>query len=1115
MLHLVTGPDSSHISRLLQRSLIGDSLQQPEDHYIAIVPEQATLQMQRSLTAAHPRQALMNIDIVSFGRLASGVFEETGYRMHSILNDTGKVLILRKVLMECREDLLVYRNKVRMPGFAEQIQSTITELRQYAIDDNDLFLMQESAEREGHRLLVRKLQDIRLIYRRFNETIAQKYATQEEILSVLARLAGDSRIICGSHIYIDGFTGFTPVQYRLIRELLRFAADVTVTVTMPEALTGRQEMFALSRTTLQKLHNIAQELKMPVRMYPDDHQALVPETFVYAAPDIRSEILNLSEQILHGVRTQNLRFRDFAVVLSDMEAYHHIVQEVFEQAGIPCFIDYKKPLGDNVLARFVLAALELVAERFSYDSVFTCLKCNMCKVPREQLHELENYCLAFGIRGVSAWKKDFSKNRSRKSGMSGKDTGEYWDLTEINRIRREASRDLLQFYEKCSGKGHTAGEISDALQELLKQIGAKEQMEACSDMFYDLGKTSLGKEYEQIYSAVVSLTDQIRDLMGEEVITAREYRDLLTGAMEDLRVGIIPPVLDAVPVGDLIRSRIENPKRLFLLGVNDSRIPSAPVNAGVLTAQERSFLKNEDFELAPDSLESLYTQYFYLYLLFTRPKETLFLSWARMGTDGEAQRPSYLLGSLKDILPGIEPKTEESEKEAAPFVQEPVLWTERAADLIAAAIRREADRFGPEDLKDGDFSTFEQNLMGYFARSHEAQFQQILDGAFFTNRPLDLDPQTVMDLYGEVLAGSVSRYERFYECPFRHFLDYGLALEKRQEFEIQAADLGTVYHESLELYSRKLQEKKMTFRNVSDTDSDALAREAVAEAASKMPGDILHSSERSLYLLKRMENITRKTVDVLRMQVRQGLYDPDQYEMAFHVEQQDGASFHGKIDRVDLYDGEDIFVKIIDYKSGKKKFSVRDIYSGLQLQLTAYLQAAMDKVQKKHPDCSVRPGGIYYYLIQDRYLHMEDDADEKHRMSGLTNRDEEALRAIDTESGPGMKRTKSTVAAIAYTKNGIDTRSQIAGDQEFSHLMRFVEERIRDAACRIRKGEVDIRPYCDGDDKSACTYCDYSGVCKFEAGKWGSDERRIGEDLTEAQIKQEVFGGSDATAGEE
>ncbi|MBQ9030860.1 MAG: exodeoxyribonuclease V subunit gamma [Parasporobacterium sp.] len=1089
MLKIMTGPASSGLSEQICMNMIEASRKDPGASFIAIVPEQATLRMQRMVVEKHPGHSVMNLDIVSFERLAHKVFEELGCRKSEILNDTGKVLILRRVLEESHEDLVLYKKKVHMSGFAGEMKSSVTELRQYGVDDNDLFLMQEAAQQAGNRILSAKLQDIRLIYRRFNESISDRYTTQEEVLSVLARLVSASEMIRGSYIYLDGFTGFTPVQYRLIGELLKTCAQLQVTVTIPSDRILEQpeeyDQFCLSNQTLKKLRETAKNAEVPSELVTSDRRLQVPDAFVCQAADIREEIRFIAERILENVRSGRCRFRDFAVICSDMERYHKILRETFRQAQIPCFIDYKKELSDNALARFVICAVQLVSERFSFDSVFSFLKSGMTDLSEDEINQLENYCLEFGIRGAATWKKEFTKNRILYKDPEQEANNRYfWDLEEINRIRQKVTLLTGEYYREAAKADRTAGEFSQALSRLLVRCHAEEKMERKSQAFYEQGEMSLGKEYEQICGLITDLLDQITDLMGQEQIRAAEYEDLLAGALEEIKVSIIPPSLDAVAVGDLTRTRLNEIKILFLAGANDGRLPAPAAHAGLLTLKEREFLKQEHFELAPTVMEHLFTQHFYLYLMFTKPSREIFLTCARE-EDGEELLPSYLLRDMDEILPGLKPQ---------PVQPDPsILWNRKAAEVLARAVG--------ERKEDPDEQM--RMLLRYFYRKDPRILRQILSGACFQNRALPLDPQTVLDLYGDVLQGSVSRYETFYQCPFRHFLSYGLRLEERPESGVEAADIGTLYHESLERYSRKLQEHQTSFRDITDELSDRLVSEAVEEAAGNLRTDVLEESSRNAWLKKRIGDVTRKTADVLRTHVKLGSYDPEYFEWEFETAPADHLAFKGKIDRVDLFDGGDIYVKVIDYKSGSKKYSIRDIYTGQQLQLTAYLSEAMKKVQDQHPGKTVRPGGVYYYLIQDHYIREEEESETRFRMSGLTNCEPEAISALDHEL---TLNRKSSVADIRYGKTGLDSRSSVANDQEFEHLMSFVQEKITHAGQQIREGETSIRPMEAGAAGSSCTWCEYRNICKYDDGRWGSDGRKLPEDTDTKMMEKEIYG---------
>ncbi len=1090
MLKIILGPAYAGQSDMLCKEMVERSAAQPASSFIAIVPEQSTLKMQRDVVKAHPAHAVMNIDIVSFNRLAHKVFDELGYRESDILNDTGKVLVLRKVLEACREDMVVYKSKVHMPGFAAEMKSVVTELKQYAIDDNQLFLMQEAAHNSGNGLLYNKLQDIRLIYHRFSEEIEDRYTTQEEVLDVLARVVSGSGMIKNAHIYMDGFTGFTPIQYKLIEELLRVASDITVTLTLPEDEVSDDpqmyDKFCLSNQTYTRLRQIALNAGSEFKTESAVKKKNIPQVYKYAAGDISSEVIFIAKEILNKVRNEGARFRDFAIICSDMDSYHDVIEEVFDEAGISCFLDYKSRLGENALARYVLAALQAAAERLSYESVFAWLKSGLTDVSYDDICKLENYCLEFGIRGANAWSKDFTKNRKIYSQTEEK---YFWDLEAINAVRKEAVTRLPKFYKKCRESEKTAADFSGALLELLINDGIEEKVERMADAFARSGDMSRGKEYEQIYKLVTELIEEISDLMGTEKLDIREYTKLAAGALEEIKVSIIPPSLDAVIVGDLTRTRLEDVKFLFIAGINDGKLPAPAASMGLFTQREREFLKEADFDLAPTALENLCTQNYYIYMLMMKPEDSLYLSYAAMNMAGEQLTPSYILDDLDSFLPGISVEKIETAPEET--------WRAQAARELADTARELS-----EQKETAVISEKSQQLMRFFEANEPQVLRQAVSGAFYSNQPLPLDEQTALALYGDKLKASVSRYEKYYECPFKHFMSYGLEIRERPEYEVKAVDIGNIYHSSLERYAQKLKERGLTFRNVSDEDSREITTECIREAAAEMDNEAAAESERNKFLMGRITEVACKTTDVLRDHVKKGQFEPELFEMTFEIDDGDSTVFQGKIDRVDIYDGDDVFVKIIDYKSGQEKFEIKDLYMGIQLQLAAYMGAAIEKVKKKYPDRKVLPGGVYYYLIQDKFVEPGKESD-KFQMSGLTNCDFGVADAID--SGARLAG-ESNIIHVKYKKDGdFDSSSKIANSEEFDHMIAFAKNKISEVSSRLKEGDVRIAPYISG-SSNGCKYCVYKDVCKFEPCKWGSDYNDSAEGVDSKDMEKEIYG---------
>ena len=1081
MLRLIVGSAISDVSGEVVREMVSQATANGSDKYIIIVPEQFTLQTQKQVVKLHPRHACMNIDVVSFDRLAHVVLSKLGKDITEVLDDVGKALILRRVLENVSAELKVYGSKIRMAGFVEEVKSLITEFKQYGIDDNTLYMMEEQALEQGS-LLAAKLQDIRLIYSKFNESIADKYTTAEEVLDVFARALPDSDFLKGSHIYLEGFTGFTPIQYRLLERMLNSADDVVCSIVMPVDAVSEQcpdyGLFKLANDTYFRLKEIAGNAGAGFEVVKCPDVRKVPDVNIVSCTNPEGEAEFIAGRILRLVKEEGLRFRDIAVLTSDMEEYHAQMDTVMRNAGIPAFIDYKTEFESNQLVRFMLAALEVSAKGLTYDNVFSFMKTGLTGTDSDDLSLLENYCLEFNIKVRNKWENDFSANREMRDGTYA------WDLEKINTVKKRVSP-LVTFFGRTGSGQRNVHLLCKLLKNLMNDYGVSDTVTKKAAVYEAEGNLALSKQYQQIYEKVCDLIDKVDRLMGSEKMTAREFSEIMSSGVQEIKIGTIPPSVDSLTIGDLTRTRLGNVRYTFVAGVNDGKIPAAGSGSALFTQKEREFLR-KDYEIAPTALENIFNQRYYLYLAFNKPENSVILTYAGTNSAGEQLGPSCVLEDIEELMAsGCKITRSNSGQE--------FLWKNKAVSMLAGRIRNLED--------DNDIS--KDDLIGYFASKEPETLRRLIRGASFTNIQSNLDKRVALDLYGEVLKGSVSRYETFYMCPYRHFLGYGLRLEKRREYQVQATDLGTIYHDALEKYSKKIADEGFSFRSINDEDSHRITKSCVSEAIDGIGNDILSGSARNEHLKNRIEEITSRTTDVLREHVRAGLFEPEAFELSFDEKISDGVMFKGKIDRVDIYDGGDLFIKIIDYKSGGKKFSVRDIYSGIQLQLVAYMNSAVKEMGRKFPGRNIVPGGVYYYLVNDKYVKAEDIAD-KNTMSGLTLADDDVIHAIDSNVG-SPDHMSSKIVKVGYTKSGALSKNSIVADgEEFAHLIGFVNTQIEKAGEMIRSGDISLHPYKGDNSHNGCSFCDYKDICKFEAGSFGSDWREC--EGSDEEIKEVVYG---------
>ncbi len=1121
-LQLILGGSGSGKSYQLYKRIIKESMEDLHNNYLIIVPEQFSMETQKDLVRLHPKNGIINIDVLSFGRLAYRVFEELSVRQRPVLDDTGKNLVLRKMMGKYQKDLSLYGSKLNIPGFISEIKSMLSELYQYGIGPEELDQMMALSEKKP--MLKAKLSDLAVIRKGFEEYMADTYVTKEELLDVLCRVVEKSELIRSSAICLDGFTGFTPVQYRLLGLLIKYAKMVYVTVTLPASenpyrISGEQELFHLSKTTIAKLGALADEVYIrqlpPIRMEESYRFREAPALaalernlfrYPYRVYSGKQQEITLSEamtpmgeaeyvarRIWHLVKGQGLRYCDIAVLSADMDQYGDILKEAFDKQGIPCFLDRKNSIMGNPFIEFVRAALMIIKESYSYESVFRYLRTGLTEMKETDIDVLENYCLALGIRSRAG----FERLWTRSTREVPPDKLEY-----INTLRVQVFEDIEPLLSVWKEKRTTVQEKLTALHDFIRAHEIQKKLSDREEQFMTAGMPGLAKEYGQTYALVMELFDKVVALLGEEEIDRRELSDILDSGFAEIKVGIIPPSLDQVLVGDMERTRLKDIKALFFLGLNDGLIPRNSSKGGILSQAEREFLKNQRITLSPTVRENAYIQKFYLYLNLTKPSRYLFLSYARTSAEGKALRPSYLTGTLKKLFPSLRVGKAE-EDQVSGYLTTP----EASMEYFLKGLRDASD----QKISEGTASPEWGELYSWYLshKDFRDRVRNYIKAAFPRDAESQIGAAAAAKLYGPQPVQSVTRLEQYAACAFAHFLTYGLRLKRREEYELLSMDLGNMFHSAMEHYSKKLSDLGIEFADVPEKQRKKLVAECVDEVTTDYGNSILSASARNKYLVNRLTRITDRTVWALQNQLKKGRFKPVSYEISFSqadnlraltipIKNGKEMRLQGRIDRLDLYEDENhVYVKIIDYKSGSATFDLSSVYYGLQLQLLVYLDAAMELNGRRNPRKLVIPAGIFYYNIKDpvvditelsENMQVEKELLDKLRMNGLVNSNEEVIRLMDQEFDK-----KSEVLPISYNKDGTLSRqsSAVSADQ-FAQTMNYVRESMGEMGSEMLAGNIAILPYEKG-NQTACDFCDYRAVCGFDETQPGFHYRRLKE----------------------
>ena len=624
-------------------------------------------------------------------------------------------------------------------------------------------------------------------------------------------------------------------------------------------------------------------------------------------------------------------------------------------------------------------------------------------------------------------------------------------------------------------------------------------MSDMAEKFMEQGNLTRAKEYEQIYRLVMELLEQIHGLLGEEEITRQEFLDILEAGFGEIEVGTIPQNVDRCLVGDMERTRLKQVKYLFFLGVNDGNIPKNASKGGIISDMDREFLKESDLELAPSPRQQMFIQRFYLYLNLTKPSDKLFLSYAKVGSDGKSLRPAYLIDTIKRIFPEV-PVVGLSEKS----VMERIVTPKEGIPYLAEALREYA-ALGNGILSEEALFTLYQAYEG--KEEYKQLAEQLKDAAFQRYKASSLSKAVSRALYGIHLENSVTRLEAYAACAYRHFLQYGLSLQEREEFGFEAVDMGNIFHGVLDDFSKQLDSSEYTWFDFPEEFGTAAVEKAMDNMAAQYGSSVLYSSARNEYAIGRMKRILSRSVGVLQNQLKKGDFVPEGHEVSFKYAQdldsvsialseQEKMHLMGRIDRIDVAeDAENVYVKVVDYKSGDKHFDLAAVYHGLQLQLVVYMNAALELEAKRHPDKNIVPAAILYYHVSDPLVEADagesaEDWNQKIlmelRTKGVVNSREDIIDRLDRFMG-----SKSDSIPVEKKKDGsLGARSSVMSSEELGIVSGYVSRKVRSIGREILDGHKECNPYEQG-DRGACTFCSFKKVCGFDTLIPGYEKRTL------------------------
>jgi len=1085
-----------------------------EEQLILLVPEQATYQAERAILADSRIAGYSRLNVLSFDRLQFMLSGKNTAR--AVLSNIGRQMIVQRILRDNKSKLRIFEQSSALPGLSRQLARTIAELHEYAKSPQDIdALVSELQRDERNSLAALKFADIGLILGEYLEFVEGKFVDPDLQLARACRAVRQAGFIKGARLWVDGFAGFTAAEHAILAEMLKAAGDAQIALCLDPAKIdladpsgGRSDEVSLfgptERTYASLIETIKQsKLKLadPVilakslrfsRSRPLAHIErnvfeLEPPRIdsadgirVVSAPNPRAEVRFVARQILELVRDEDCRYRDIAVIASDIDSYQHYIRACFDDCGVPFFIDRRRPLNQHPVVQLVSSALQAVTAGFTGADIFAYLKTDLAATTRAEVDMLENYCLAFGI-SARDWQSDKQwRFAYPESGRS--------DEQLINRLRQKAVKPLLELQDTLcpagdQGKTASPEQFTRAIFAFLDALDVSRTIAGWISRAHEMNDLAAADEHQQFYNKFVDIFDELAEVFVGRTMTAQDYLAIINSAFSQLTMAFIPPTLDQVLVGSIERSRHPDLKAVFLIGATQRQFPVPISSDSILTDDDRIAAELADFQLAPTSSQTLTERQYLAYIAFTRPSRFLYVTYPSTDDKGGAIPRSQFVGDLESLFEDLRQETIASENSDI----EKVYSESELADLLCSSLG--ADSVTAK----GDY----QGLLDSICADRQlGQLGSDVLSALNYNNSAQLDAGIVKEIFGPRIRSSATQLSTFAACPYQHFARYTLKLREREEFKFEPLDLGRFYHRILDKLTRQLNTQGKDFATINDDKLVKLLREEIVRLIKKdsFISNFISRRGYNEFIIKSAAEVLEDCVLAISEMVRAGSFRPRVSEVSFGtvkearealgecefaLDDNRVLALDGKIDRLDIdtVDGKETAI-VFDYKRRDTSFGWSKFYHGLDMQLPIYMLA----IRNSGGTAPKNVAGAFYMPIEvspakTTLGKLQEKADSfDYKAKGIF--DGRYALQLDAAASKDSRFYNFYVTKDGQPYGSYSNRGALKS-VDFEKVLQFSEEKIIRLAGDIASGEISVRPY-RLSQNSPCGYCKYKSVCRFD-----------------------------------
>ena len=1179
-------------TRLIHKEIVDDLTSNPLGPQIFIlVPDQMTFSTEYELTNHYGIDGMMRAQVMTFKRLAWFVLQKEGGIARERIDGTGYRMLLRRILEEHKEEFLLFKQAAGKRGFTQEVEQILKEFSQYNINVQTIDVLMDTLKQNGaSEVLLHKMHDLRIILQQLEERIGTEFIDGDGYFPLLIERIPQMENLRDTHVYLDGFVSFNGQEYAILKELLIYAKRVTLVLPMDDptgdllegsvfyraAMTYNKIKHELQKLRFERGIDIEEEPRIHLEMnYRSVYRDLLHVEKSFDAPILspvesdghvqiiegmnpRAEVQALAQEIKHLVFEKGLRYRDIGIMYRQADVYEAVIGTTFKQYEIPFFSNEKRSMLYHPLIEFSRSVLEIITSNWKYEPIFRSVKTDLyfpynanLSVLRDRADMLENYVIAKGIVhnrwfDENVWHYRRFKSLEKINSVQTEDEIEYEQL--LKSIRDVIREPVANLQQRLQVKKLTGRDIVVALYEFMEQLDVYKKLVKMQEQEEQNNALHQSFEHEQAWNGWVHILEQFDLMFGDKEIALEDAAQILDEGFESLQFSSVPPTIDEVTVSTLEFARFDNKKAIFIIGVNDGVYPMRMDAGGLLSDEERETFEKADVELAPGIKSRLLQESFLFYRAISSPTDYLYVTYSSADEESKGKLPSIYVNRLHKMfeIPIGNSKTKRTLTQRQ-VVLDPL--DELQKENILSYLRHPSPAIGylMTQLKQAQFEKRPLDkewlaLKAFYERQPEWYdvLNVVTKPLYHVNEAEPLTEELATKLYGEEFMASVSRIEKFYSCPYSHFVSYGLKLQERTEFKLESFAMGDLFHEAIRsILSEK--EHPIPLNNYVACYKKADA--TISRLVDYFSYNILKSSHRFEYIKTKLVKIVARTLFALINQSELSKFTAIAHEKPFgkrddknaenddrnplqalKIELDDNRKMYvrGQIDRIDAYkDAENLYLRVIDYKSSGRKLDFTEVYNGISLQLLTYLDVAMQNVPilakegKVIQDLSeleniiIQAAGMFYLHVHNPLVSTEDYEaldkienlrQEKYKLSGYMVKDVDVAQLMDTSLEP----SKASIIVPAAFKSAENLEfngrsSKVIEPDHMENLQQFVHYKFRQAGNEIYRGNTDIKPFSLG-GKTACTFCSYKPVCQFDQAETGNSFNEL-----KKQSENEVF----------